>query len=178
MVSGIAFHEFNPIFSQDGGHSLCTLDIPWGHAGLSPKDFERYLREIRPSEEKVAKRFYSENLNRMTTTDLRRHATDAGFTPLSILPWIEPRHFDELTANALADTKYSYPSYELTDLISPAVWVVLKKGKPLRREVWSRVFRIEIEDPRLDVPPVLSDGTSRVSRLYQGVGGLFTGRYG
>lgn len=23
---GIAFHEYNPFFSQDGGHSLCTLD--------------------------------------------------------------------------------------------------------------------------------------------------------
>lgn len=130
---GIAFHEYNPFFSQDGGHSLCTLDIPWGHARLSPEDFERYLREIRPSEEQVAKRFYRDNLNRMTTTDLRRHATEAGFTPLLILPWIEPRHFNELTADALADTKHSYPSCELTDLISPSVWVLLKKGKPFHR---------------------------------------------
>jgi len=125
---GIAFHEYNPFFSQDGGHSLCTLDFPWGHARLSPEDFERYLREIRPSEETVAKRFYHENLNRMTIADLERYATDAGFTSLSIQPWIEARHFDELTTDALADIKNSYPSCELTDLISPAVWVLLKKG--------------------------------------------------
>ncbi len=104
-----------------------------GHARLSTEDFERYLREIRPSEEQVAKRFYRDNLNRITTTDLRRHATEAGFTRLLILPWIEPRHFDELTADALADTKHSYPSCELTDLISPSVWVLLKKGKPFHR---------------------------------------------
>jgi len=124
---GIVFHEYNPFFSQDGGHSLCTLDFPWGHARLSPEDFERYLREIRPTEEEVAKRFYRENLNRMTTTDLRRYATDAGFTPLSILPWAETRHFDDLTADALADSKSSFPSCELTDLISPTVWVLLGK---------------------------------------------------
>jgi 2-polyprenyl-3-methyl-5-hydroxy-6-metoxy-1,4-benzoquinol methylase len=124
---GIAFHEYNPFFSQNGGHSLCTLDIPWGHARLSPQDFERYLREIRPSEEEVAKSFYHENLNRMTTVDLRRHVADAGLTPLSIVSWIEPRHFDELTADALSDTRKSYPSCDLMDLISPTVWVLLKK---------------------------------------------------
>ena len=124
---GVAFHEYNPFFSQDGGHSLCTLDFPWGHARLSPEDFERYLREIRPSEKEVASRFYRENLNRMTLSDLKEHATEAGFTLLSILPWIESRHLDELTADALADSKRSFPSCELMDLISPTVWVLLRK---------------------------------------------------
>lgn len=124
---GIAFHEYNPFFSQDGGHSLCTLDFPWGHARLSSGDFKRYLREVRPSEQEVAGRFYFENLNRMTTADLRDYAVDAGFTVLSIVPWIEHRHFDELPLDVLADTKYLYPSCELTDLISPTVWVLLRK---------------------------------------------------
>lgn len=124
---GVAVHEYNPFFSQDGGHSLCTLDFPWGHTRLSAEDFERYLREVRPSEEEVAKKFYFGNLNRMTTTDLRRYATNAGFTPLSILSWVEARHFDELTVDALEDTKHSFPSCNLTDLISPTVWVLLRK---------------------------------------------------
>lgn len=124
---GIAFHEYNPFFSQDGGHSLCTLDFPWGHARLSAQDFARYLREIRPSEEEVATSFYRENLNRMTTTELKQYVADAGFTLLSLLSWTEARHFDELTADTLADTKECYPSCDLTDLISPTVWVLLRK---------------------------------------------------
>lgn len=124
---GIAFHEYNPFFSQDGGHSLCTLDFPWGHARLSSEDFERYLREIRPAEEEVATSFYYENLNRMTIADLRRYVADTEFTLLLLLPWIDSRHFEELPTDALADTKDSYPSCELTDLISPTVWVLLKK---------------------------------------------------
>jgi len=129
---GVAFHEYNPFFSQDGGHSLCTLDFPWGHTRLSPEDFERYLRDIRPSEEEVANRFYQENLNRMTMSDLKEHATGAGFTLLSILPWIESRHFDELTADALADSRRSFSSCEITDLISPTVWVLLRKEEPIQ----------------------------------------------
>ena len=124
---GIAFDEYNSFFSQDGGHSLCTLDFPWGHARLSPQDFKRYLREIRPSEEEVARRFYRHNLNRMTTADLRRFATGAGFTLLSILPWTKSRHFDELPSETLSDTTSSYPSCQLTDLISPTVWVLMRK---------------------------------------------------
>jgi 2-polyprenyl-3-methyl-5-hydroxy-6-metoxy-1,4-benzoquinol methylase len=124
---GVAVHEYNPFFSQDGGHSLCTLDFPWGHTRLSEEDFQRYLREIRPSEEEVAKEFYLGNLNRMTTADLRRYVTNAGFTPVSILSWIEARHFDELAVDALGDTTHCYPSCNLTDMISPTVWVLLRK---------------------------------------------------
>ena len=49
---GITYHDFNPFFSQIGGHSLVTLDFPWGHARLSPKTcgviFARSVR-ARPS---------------------------------------------------------------------------------------------------------------------------------
>jgi SAM-dependent methyltransferase len=125
---GIAFHEYNPFFSQDGGHSLCTLDFPWGHARISPQDFERYLREIRPSEHEVARAFFRENLNRMTIADLQRYATGAGFDLLSVLPWTESQHLNELPTEALSDTMGSYPSCQLTDLISPTVWVLMRKN--------------------------------------------------
>ena len=124
---GIAFHEYNPFFSQDDGHSLCTLDFPWGHARIPPQDFERYLREIRHLEHEVSKAFYRENLNRMTIADLQRYATGAGFNLLSVLPWTESQHLNELPTEALSDTMGSYPSCTLTDLISPTIWVLMKK---------------------------------------------------
>ena len=46
---GVAYHDYNPFFSMIGGHSLATLDFPWGHARLDADDVERYLREIRPT---------------------------------------------------------------------------------------------------------------------------------
>jgi SAM-dependent methyltransferase len=55
---GVAYHDYNPFFSVIGGHSLCTLDMAWGHARLERVDFERYLVEVRPAEADQALRFY------------------------------------------------------------------------------------------------------------------------
>ena len=62
---GYSFHEYNPFFSFNGGHSLCTLDFMWGHVRLSSIDFPKYLKQFRPFEYDLAMRFYKENLNRM-----------------------------------------------------------------------------------------------------------------
>ena len=51
---GYTFHEYNPFFSFNGGHSLCTLDFMWGHVRLSTKDFQKYLKQFRPLEYDLA----------------------------------------------------------------------------------------------------------------------------
>ena len=53
---GFAFHQYNPFFSYNGGHSLCTLDFC--HVRLSAKDFERYLKQFRKEEYEMAMNFY------------------------------------------------------------------------------------------------------------------------
>ena len=57
---GIAYHDYNPFFSVNGGHSPCTLAIPWGHVRLDAADFRRYLEELRPTEVEQAMRFYAD----------------------------------------------------------------------------------------------------------------------
>ncbi|MBU1158550.1 MAG: class I SAM-dependent methyltransferase [Candidatus Thermoplasmatota archaeon] len=63
---GMSFHDYNSFYSLEGGHSLCTLDFPYGHARLSAGDFERYVREYRPQGLDVSMNFYNHCLNRMT----------------------------------------------------------------------------------------------------------------
>ena len=82
---GIVYHDYNPFFSSKGGHSLCTLAFPWGHARLDAADFERYLRELRPTEVDQALRFYRESLNRMTLADLRAAVAAAGLELLALI---------------------------------------------------------------------------------------------
>ena len=84
---GLTYHDYNPFFSANGGHSLCTLDLAWGHARLAPADVERYLREIRPAEAEQALRFYRESLNRLTLAGLRQAIQAAGLELLAVLPW-------------------------------------------------------------------------------------------
>ena len=125
---GLAFHEYNPFFSLNGGHSLCTLDFPWGHARLDDRDFERYLAKIRPNERAIALSFYQNNLNRMTLLQLTRYMEQAGLTPQIILPWPSKDHLSLVTSEALIQCKHVHPTARLTDLISPIVWVLFTKN--------------------------------------------------
>lgn len=124
---GIAFHEYNPFHALDGGHSLCTLDFPWGHVRLNSQDFIRYISSIRPQEKKVALNFYFENLNRMTISDLKNLAREAGFQILSLIPWSNQQHLSLLEPHVLKECQKHYPSLNIQDLISPTIWIVLIK---------------------------------------------------
>ena len=124
---GIVFHEYNPFFSINGGHSLCTLDFLWGHTRLSEDDFSRYLDENRPDEKELALSFYRNNLNRMTLSGLDRYIADSGFTILSVLPWLRRKHLELIDHTTLAQCTRIYPAATATDLVSPVVWVLLQK---------------------------------------------------
>lgn len=124
---GIAFHEYNPFFSLNGGHSLCTLDFLWGHARLNEVDFERYIAQIRPNERAIALSFYRNNLNRMTMSQLAKYLEQVDLAPISLLPWCSRDHFKIMTLDILRQCKHIYPTAHLNDLITPTVWVLSKK---------------------------------------------------
>jgi len=124
---GLAFHEYNPFFSIDGGHSLCTLDFLWGHARLSDSDFSRYLDIHRPDEKALALSFFHNNLNRMTLAELHAAVNETGFRALEIMPWSRRNHLELLDRAALAQCTRLYPSVTAADMVSPIVWVLLQK---------------------------------------------------
>jgi len=123
---GWTFHEYNPFFCVEGGHSLCTLDIPFGHARLGAGDFERYVRHFRPEEAEVDLRFYSLNLNRMSLAELRRICAEAGFRALGIVEW-PSEDFAAIGPDTLRQTRRHYPEVTLSDLVTRRVWVVLER---------------------------------------------------
>lgn len=124
---GFTFHEYNPFFSLNGGHSLFTLDFPWGHARLDEADLERYLVERRPGEKQVAMSFFRNNLNRMTFEQLRQHVERSGLRLLGLLPWTSEQHLRRLPPPAFAQCSRLYPSVEVADFVSPTAWLLLRK---------------------------------------------------
>jgi ubiquinone/menaquinone biosynthesis C-methylase UbiE len=124
---GFAFHEYNPFFSVDGGHSLCTLDFPWGHARLTDEDFERYYEEFRPNQKEVSLSFFKNNLNRMTLSHLNDCMEQNGLEPVSIIPWYNEADQAALTNDMLNECKNIHPTAEHVDLVAPIVWVLCKK---------------------------------------------------
>ncbi len=125
--SGFTFHDYNPFFCIQGGHSLCTLDFPYGHARLSAEDFASCVRRFRPQEAEVDLRFFHNNLNRMTLRDLRRMCDESGFETISIIEWPTPGDIAEINTETLRQVRANYPGATLNDLLMRRVWVILRK---------------------------------------------------
>lgn len=126
---GLMVHEYNPFFCLNGGHSLCTLDMLWGHTQLNGIDFERYLDQIRPGERDRAYSFYEKGLNRMTLHDLNVYLKEANFDIISVLPFTKEQHVRMVDQDILKNTKQHYPNATLLDLSTPRVYVIAKKTK-------------------------------------------------
>ena len=125
---GLMYHDYNPFFSSNGGHSLVTLDVPWGHARLGPPDVERYLREIRPAEAEQALRFYRESLNRMTLADLRAAVAGANLELLALVPWFDRSLLPGVPPDAVDEVRRNYPTATLDDLLATFVTVVARRS--------------------------------------------------
>ena len=132
VTNGVMYHEYNPFFAINGGHSLCTLDFIYGHCRLSKEDFERYIREYRPQEEKVAINFFNKCLNRATIADIRKQLIDNNF---EILAWEGTTSFTEnqamwrnkLEKDILPEVAKLYPTVTVDDLFYTTIQFVARK---------------------------------------------------
>ena len=124
---GFGFHVYNPFFCINGGHSLCTLDFPYGHARLDNTYFEKYIQSYRPQEFEVAKNFFYYNLNRMTLSDLKYYCESVGFEILDLISWPMKQDLGSVNNEILVQIKELYPKVSLSDLISRSVWIFVKK---------------------------------------------------
>lgn len=124
---GIMIHEYNPFFCLNGGHSLCTLDMLWGHTRINDSDFCRYLDEVRPNEKERAISFYQKGLNRMTIHDLNQFLQNAGFKAISVIPFTKEQHMRMINEDILKQTQLIYPNATILDLAAPRVFIIVKK---------------------------------------------------
>jgi hypothetical protein len=124
---GLAYHEDNPFFALDGGHSAGTLDMPWGHVRLEPEDLERFLRTRRPDEAEDALDFLRHAINRATQADVRRAAAAAGLEVAAWLPRTRTEDLMLLEPGILAQCRRAHPAVEVVDLVSRIVRCVLRR---------------------------------------------------
>jgi SAM-dependent methyltransferase len=125
--AGVLYHDYNPFFAINGGHSLVTLDFSWGHARLDDADVERYLQEIRPTEVDQALRFFRESLNRMTRADLTAALDAAGLEAMAIIPWTQRSLIPQLTPDIVREVQRTYPGVRPEELLQTFVAVVARK---------------------------------------------------
>jgi ubiquinone/menaquinone biosynthesis C-methylase UbiE len=128
---GLALHVVQPWFGPVGGHSLCTLDFPWGHARLEDDAIDAYLTEHRPHEQPYASASLRAEYQqpRLTAREVRHLAEDAG---LAVAEWQEERwrvarHRPLLDDAVLADVRRVHPAVERSDLLLDIYSMLLRR---------------------------------------------------
>ena len=129
---GLAYHGVDPWYGKAGGHSLCTLDLPWGHVRLTSGEFERYVTELRPNERDEAIEFYGRAFQtpRRTLAESRAAFEAAG---LEVLEWRElplplrDPHRGLATGDLLRDCRRLHQEMTRRDLLTHSYGVVARR---------------------------------------------------
>lgn len=130
---GIMYHGVDPWFGRAGGHSLCTLDFPWGHARLTAGEFERYVAEQRPYECDEALDFYRSGFQvpRRTLDESRKAFREAG---LEVIVWrevplpVRDPHRRFASDALLADCRRIHAETTKRDLLTHSYRVVARRA--------------------------------------------------
>lgn len=120
---GFSLNYFHPFFSVSGGHSLCTLDFPYGHCRVSIWDFNRYVSTYRPKEAALDISFYEKNLNKYTLKEIRDSIISSG---LEIVNFVNRKH-PEGSVEYIEEVRLNFPKVTEEDLLSDKVCVLLQK---------------------------------------------------
>ena len=121
---GIMIHQFNPFFSETGGHEFCILDFPWGHVRISEEEFKEYLETFRNWEKDKAVGFYNNSFNnpKLNIEEIDKHIESNG---MKIRVAKEKRRFrwkpEEPLPMVLKQAKQNYPKITMRDLLSDNV---------------------------------------------------------
>src|SRR5688572_28500080 len=112
---GMMIHAFNPFFGCTGGHAVCTLDLPWGHARLNRDDFLRYHDIHRPHERAVAERMFEHHFPtpRIALLHVEQILAAAGFSVLSWREHWRPNHLP--SSDVCREVNAVYPSASLPE---------------------------------------------------------------
>lgn len=131
---GLSYHGVDPWLGPRGGHALCTLDFPWGHARVSRADFDRYLSEHRPYEREDALAFYDTGFQRprLTQAETLEAVRAAGLEVLRSVPTplaLRDPHRALYDRDLLADVRQRLPGAEPVDLLTRFSTLILRRPR-------------------------------------------------
>jgi len=127
---GLTVHYIDPFTGPRGGHSILTLDQPYGHLRMEPDSLLRYVEELRPHEVPMAEQWLRDGLLYPCRTGENYVAafSDAGFDVLMVKRDPAPHPVARnLTLAVRDDIRRWRPDICDTDLVSKGLVVIAQR---------------------------------------------------
>lgn len=124
---GFCFHIYNPFFSYNGAHTICSIDHPWGHCILKENEYNKLVDIFYPEYADVSKSFFKHDLNKKSLNEFKKSIEKAEFKSYIFIPETNLNLMQMLLPDTLKRTLELYPTANLEDLLTSSVIVVLQQ---------------------------------------------------
>ena len=125
---GVMFHNYNPFFSVNGGHSMGIGDAPFMHLRLNINEYIDYIKLNRKYESEIAIKWLNYSMNKEVSQQrLKKLIIDAGFEIIFFQSNNYNKFNFDINKKILDECIKSYEFLTLEDLLGSSVTVIAKK---------------------------------------------------
>lgn len=124
---GVCVHIYNPFFSYNGAHTVCSTDHPWGHCVMTEQEYDRFLKEKYPDHYQRSIQFFHHDLNKKSLCEFEKALSNSGFSEITLLKESNLNVLQLMISGTLEKTRKIYPSCTLEDLTTNSVILICKK---------------------------------------------------
>ena len=125
---GIIFHNYNPFFSVNGGHSLGIGDAPFMHLRLSFDEYIEYIKLNRKYEADIATKWLNHSMNKETSQQrLKQIINETGFEILFFQSNNYNKFNFDMNKEIFNECIKNYNFLTLEDLLGSSVTIIAKK---------------------------------------------------
>ncbi len=125
---GIIFHNYNPFFSVNGGHSLGIGDAPFMHLRLNFNDYIDYIKLNRKYESEIATKWLNHSMNKeISQQRLKKIIHETGFEIIFFQSNNYNKFNFDINKQILNECIQNYNFLTLDDLLGSNVTIIAKK---------------------------------------------------
>ena len=125
---GVMFHNYNPFFSVNGGHSMGIGDAPFMHLRLNINEYIDYIKLNRKYESEIAIKWLNYSMNKEVSQQrLKKLIIDAGFEIIFFQSNNYNKFNFDINKKIFDECIKSYEFLTLEDLLGSSVTVIAKK---------------------------------------------------
>ena len=128
LKNDIIFHNYNPYFCVNGGHSLGIGDSPFMHLQLDHEEYISYIKKNRPFESSIATDWINNHMNKEISQEIMKSKiTAAGFETIYFESFNFHKYNLDFNEEIYCNIKKNYNFLTRNDILGTSVTFIAKK---------------------------------------------------